>query len=98
MLFNYTYRQTKTLEKYQRKLVVYKQVIDLLPRLPHVEENLQRRSLLHSAVFSARIEGNKLTPEAVDLMTWDGRTKEKAKIEIVPKERGKEIKSNVNFP
>lgn len=42
-----------------------KGVIEVLPVRPRTEENLRRRSLLKSAVFSARIEGNKLSVEDV---------------------------------
>lgn len=65
MKLDYRYRTTKTIESYLHKLDVNRKLIDLLPQLPKVEENLRRKSLLKSSLFSARIEGNTLTIDAV---------------------------------
>jgi len=62
---NYTYRKTKEIEKNLIKIEVAKRVIDLLPKLPHIEETLRHKSLLKSSLFSAKIEGNKLQIEEV---------------------------------
>jgi len=81
MKVNFSYRKTNQIEKYLRRIEVAKGVIDLLPQLPHFEENLRRQLLLKSAVFSARIEGNRLNVS--DIYFADGKTtKDVAKIEI----------------
>ena len=65
MKLDYTYRSTKTIENFLRKLDVNRKLIDLLPQLPKVEENLRRKSLLKSSLYSARIEGNTLTIDRI---------------------------------
>jgi Fic family protein len=81
MKFNYTLRGTKKIKDYLERLKVARQVVDILPRFPYLEENIRRQSLLKSSLFSARIEGNKLHLEEVQMAT--GRpTKNQAKIEV----------------
>lgn len=65
MKLDYKYRSTKTLENFLHQLDVNRKLIDLLPQLPRVEENLRRKSLLKSSLYSARIEGNSLTIDRV---------------------------------
>ena len=60
MELDYFYRKTPLIEKYLHNLDVLRKVVDLLPPLPHLEENLRRKSLLKSALYSAKIEGNRL--------------------------------------
>ena len=60
MKLDYFYKKTKRIKKVLQELIILKKVIDLLPKLPHLEENLKRESLLKSSLFSAKIEGNKL--------------------------------------
>lgn len=60
MKLDHTYRSTPKIKKLLSKLKVKKQVIDLLPQFPQIELNLKRQSLLNSALYSARIEGNHL--------------------------------------
>ena len=62
---DYFSRETPTIKTSLEKLEVLRQVINLLPRLPHLEEKLRRESLLKSSLYSARIEGNKLKLEDI---------------------------------
>lgn len=57
---NYAYIKTTKIQEFLHKLEVLRDIVDLLPTLPNVEENLRRKSLLKSSLFSARIEGNRL--------------------------------------
>lgn len=61
-MLEYRYQETRKTKAYLVRLDVLRQVFESLPSFPNLEENLRRESLLHSSVFSARIEGNPLTP------------------------------------
>lgn len=82
MKLDYFYRKTPQIEKYLQKLEVFRQVIDFLPQLPHIEENLRRRSILKSSLFSARIEGNKLRLKDIDYKSLGHNGDNIAKIEV----------------
>ena len=66
MGIDYRYRKTENIEKNIVKIEVARQVIELLPQLPHIEEHLRHKSLLKSSLFSARIEGNRLRIEEIE--------------------------------
>lgn len=59
-----------------------RQVIDLLPHLPHVEENLRRKSYLKSSLYSARIEGNKLSLNEINFASKKNQSGNREKQEI----------------
>ena len=61
-MLTYRFQQNQKISKYLVKLEILRQVFDSLPSFPNIEDNLRRESLLRSSVFSARIEGNPLTP------------------------------------
>lgn len=82
MKLDYTYQRTPLIKRHLQNLEVLKKVIDLLPKLPQIEKNLQRKSLLKSSLFSARIEGNKLGLSDIYYDNPERKTKEIAKIEI----------------
>lgn len=81
MKFDYFYQKTNKIKKLIEDLTVLKRVIDLLPKLPEIEENLRRQSLLKSSLFSARIEGNKLKLESVSFTSVKNK-KTLARLEI----------------
>lgn len=80
-MLEYRYKENKKIKNYLIRLDVLRQVFDSLPSFPSLENNLRRESLLRSSVFSARIEGNPLTPAHIHRVTkaQKGDTK---KIEI----------------
>jgi len=82
MNLDFSCRETRQVEKYLRRIAVAKEVINVLPKLAHTEENLRRKSLLKSAVFSARIEGNKLTLSAIRFSQGKKEPQDTAKREI----------------
>lgn len=82
MQLSYFYKKTAIIEKYLQETEINKKIIDLLPKPPHVEENLRRKSLLKSSLFSARIEGNKLRLEDVQDIFPSKKIKDIAQIEI----------------
>ncbi|HUV46855.1 MAG TPA: Fic family protein [Candidatus Bathyarchaeia archaeon] len=81
MNLEYTYKKTEKIEEYLQKLQVAKKVMEVLPRFPYFEENLRRQSLLKSSLFSARIEGNRLYLEEIELLSKQPK-KDLAKIEV----------------
>ena len=56
------YQENQKIRSYLARLEILRQVFSSLPSFPDLEDNLRRESLLHSSIFSARIEGNPLTP------------------------------------
>jgi len=63
MQLNQIYHETPALKELQISLEAHKQALVLVPIPLAKQQTLRRRSLLHSAVYSARIENNPLTPE-----------------------------------
>lgn len=59
-----------------------KDLIDLLPQLPQVEENLRHKSLLRSSLFSARIEGNRLNLREIQYMDNTANHEDLSKKEV----------------
>lgn len=80
-MLTYKYQETQKIKVYLTRIDVLRQVFDSLPSFPNLEENLRRESLLHSSVFSARIEGNPLTPAHI-YSTARAAKKDLKKIEI----------------
>ncbi|NCN58868.1 hypothetical protein COW99_00275 [Candidatus Roizmanbacteria bacterium CG22_combo_CG10-13_8_21_14_all_38_20] len=56
----YIYKHTVEIEALLRRIDVAQQVLASIPKKPLIELRLQRESLLKSALYSARIEGNSL--------------------------------------
>lgn len=82
MQLNYTCRETSKINELLNRLEVARRVIDVLPLRPAIEENLRQKSLLKSAVFSARIEGNKLRLADVQYDLEKTAPKDIARMEI----------------
>ncbi len=82
MQINYFYKKNATIEKYLQDWEIAKRLIDLLPQLPHIEENIRRKSLLKSSLYSARIEGNRLRIEDISerAPSYGNRGKEKLEV------------------
>lgn len=81
MNINYTYQKTQIIEKNIIRIEVAKNVLELLPQLPHIEETLRRKSLLKSSLFSAQIEGNTLEiGEIENSLSKDSQQKEKKEV------------------
>ncbi len=60
------YRFTKEISGFLAKIEANKEVINNLLVPTDIEENIRRQSILGSALFSARIEGNRLTRIEID--------------------------------
>lgn len=97
MLLNYKYKKNKKAEDYLKRLEIAKKVIDLLPKLPHVEKTLQRKSFLKSSLFSARIEGNRLRYKDVRFANKKSKTNNLEKIEVFTEQAEKTINDLKNI-
>jgi len=64
-MLGYRYQENQKIRSYLARLEILRQVFSSLPSFPDLENNLRRESLLHSSIFSARIEGNPLTPARI---------------------------------
>ena len=82
MLEKYRYRETERIKNLLIEIEALKIVFGQLSPLPHIEENLRRESLLKSALFSARVEGNLLTLEKARLLNEKKKEKEIKKLEL----------------
>lgn len=75
------YRLTATMFSSFAKIEANKALFQQLDVPKQLFENIQRKSLLKSSLFSAKIEGNNLTLEQVELLTQDDEaTKERLEI------------------
>ncbi|PIR43204.1 hypothetical protein COV24_04130 [candidate division WWE3 bacterium CG10_big_fil_rev_8_21_14_0_10_32_10] len=83
MKLNYFYNNTRKIEELLKKIEVAKGILEYIPQLTHVENNLRRKSLLKSSVFSARIEGNKLTYDKVKHSNLNSKDLEKKEIQNI---------------
>lgn len=82
MKLNYQYQKSEKIENLLRRIEVAKAIAEFLPKLPQVEKNLRRKSLLKSSLFSARIEGNKLSYERIRFGEERLKTDNLEKIEV----------------
>lgn len=82
MKLDYFYQKTEKIQKNLQQLEILKQAFNLLPPLPHIEQNLRRQSILKSSLFSARIEGNKLNVTDVNYVNLERKPDTLAKLEI----------------
>ncbi len=67
MLIPPKYTLTSEISRLLAEIEAAKQVIDSFPLPIEIENNLRRQSTLRSSLFSARIEGNELTLEEVEI-------------------------------
>jgi Fic family protein len=75
------YRETLKIRDNIIRIEVAKKIIDLLPKLPHIEESFRHKSLLKSSLFSARIEGNRLEIEEIEnIQNNTSRSREKKEV------------------
>lgn len=82
MNISYYYTKTPEIEKLLTRIEIARALLDNLPPLPHIEEKLQRFSLLKSSLFSARIEGNRMTFDKLQYETMTARTDNLEKKEV----------------
>lgn len=81
-MLKYRYKETQEIKKRLIELEALRILFDQAKVLPHIEENLRRESLLKSALFSARVEGNPLDMERVKLTPEGGKTDDLKKLEV----------------
>lgn len=81
-MIRYKYQETKEIKKLLLELEALKIVFERIKSLPHIEENLRRESLLKSALFSARVEGNPLDLEKIKFASEEEKTTDIKKIEV----------------
>ena len=76
----YTSQITPIISQLSQELDQYQFFIQNSPSSPEVQLNLRRKSYLKSSLFSAKIEGNRLTLEQVNEQLSHSKTKEKLEI------------------
>ena len=65
-MIKYKYQETERIRNLIIEIEALKIVFGSQRILPQIEQNLRRESLLRSAVFSARVEGNPVTIDRID--------------------------------
>ena len=78
MIIPKRYILNPSISKLLQSIEASKAVIDSLTINKKIELNIRRHSTLNSALYSARIEGNKLTPE--DIEVEDDKDREKIEV------------------
>ena len=78
MIKDYVFSKTSKIQSFITQINTYRDLFDKFPKQPQLQENLLRKSTLKSALFSARIEGNRLDLNDVE----SGRVESKEKNEI----------------
>lgn len=81
-MLKYKYQETKEIKKLLLELEALRIVFGKIEALPHLEENLRRESLLKSALFSAKVEGNPLDLEKIKLSPERGKIPDLKKLEV----------------
>jgi len=79
-MWSYTYKDTEEIKKLLIDIEATKLVFNQISTTPEIEDDIRRQSLLHSAVYSARIEGNTLNIDQVKNINL--HTKNDQKLEI----------------
>ena len=70
-MLKYKFKETKKIKKLLTELEALKTLLNQIKIPPHIEKNLRQESLLKSALFSARIEGNPLSLEELKELPED---------------------------
>lgn len=73
-MLKFKYHETAAIKKLLIELEALKIVFEQAKSLPQFEENLRRESLLKSALFSARVEGNPLDLEKIKFASEEEKT------------------------
>jgi len=81
-MLKYRYKETQEIKKLLIELEALRILFDQVKALPHIEENLRRESLLKSALFSARVEGNPLNLEKIKFASVEEKTSDIKKLEV----------------
>jgi Fic family protein len=81
-MLKFKYQETTEIKKLLIELEALKIVFEQVKSLPQFEENLRRESLLKSALFSARVEGNPLSLEKIKFASKDEKTTDIKKLEV----------------
>lgn len=78
---DFTYRKTEYISKHLFDLKVIREALKLLPSVAPQEENLRRKTLLRSSLFSAKIEGNRVKLEELgSLQNLSSENREKREV------------------
>jgi Fic family protein len=97
-MLEYKYKETKKIRKLLNEIEALRIAFDTIEPLPHIEENIRRESILKSAVYSARIEGNPLRIEEVKKGSLSGSSKNISKLEIFNLQRANNFIYGKNAP
>lgn len=98
----YKYKETTKIRKLLNETEALRIVFNTIKPLPHIEENIRRESILKSALYSARIEGNPLRLEEVNVSSFSGSSKNISKLEVYNLHRahnyiyGRKAPKNIN--
>lgn len=81
-MLKYRFEETQEIRKLLIELEALRILFEQTKTLPYVEENLRRASLLKSALFSARVEGNPLSLEKIEFISEVEKSDDLKKLEV----------------
>lgn len=81
-MLKYRFKETRKIKKLLIELEALKILFGQFKILPQIEENLRRESLLKSALFSARVEGNPLDLGKIKFISETEKTDDLKKLEV----------------
>jgi len=81
-MLRYKFQKTEEIGRLLIELEALKIVFEQIKTLPQFEENLRRESLLKSALFSARVEGNPLSLEKIRYVSEAEKSADIKKLEV----------------
>lgn len=81
-MLKYRFKETQEIRKLLIELEALRILFDQVKTLPYIEENLRRASLLKSALFSARVEGNPLNFENIEFASEVEKSDDLKKLEV----------------
>lgn len=79
-MWSYTYKDTEEIKRLLIDIEATKLVFNQIQATPEIEDNIRRQSLLHSALYSARIEGNTLSIDQIKTINY--HTKNDQRLEV----------------
>lgn len=81
-MLKYKFKETRKIKRLLIELEALRMIFGQFKILPQIEENLRRESLLKSALFSARVEGNPLSLEKIKFANETEKTNDIKKLEV----------------
>ncbi|OGC51851.1 hypothetical protein A2982_03950 [candidate division WWE3 bacterium RIFCSPLOWO2_01_FULL_39_13] len=98
MVDDIKYKETQLIKRLIAEIESMKDVFKQFKEFSHIEENIRSESVLKSAVFSARIEGNSLTPDKLRFEGVQRKNEDTARLECFNLMRAYKLITSGRYP